>query len=66
MKRIIVTNDRATKKRKENQSQSLSSDEPLKKVRNHDVYKDFMKIETGDFFYDSRNYLRGDATDLIN
>ncbi len=66
MKRTIVTNNRATKKRKEKQSQSLPSDELLKKVRNQNVYKDFMKLETGEKkFYDSRNYVRGDATDLI-
>ncbi len=66
MKRTVVINNRATKKRKKKQSQSLPSDKLLKKVRNHNVYKDFMKLETGEKkFYDSRNYVRGDATDLI-
>ncbi len=37
MKRMIMTNNIATKKRKEKQSQSLPSDELLEKVRNHDV-----------------------------
>jgi hypothetical protein len=66
MKRTIVTNNIATKKRKEKQSQSLPSDELLEKVKNNNVYKDFMKFETGEKkFYDNRNYVRGDATDLI-
>jgi hypothetical protein len=66
MKRTIVTKDRATKKRKEKQSQSLPSDELLEKVRNNSIYKGFMKLETGEKkFYDSRNSVRGDATDLI-
>jgi hypothetical protein len=47
-------------KRKEKQSQSLPSDELLEKVRNNNVYKDFMKLKTGEeTFYHHRNYVRG-------
>jgi hypothetical protein len=45
MKRTIVTNDRATQKRKENNSESCPNDELFEKVRNKDVYKEFMKLE---------------------
>jgi len=38
-KRTIVTNDR--------ESESLTCDELLEKVRNNDVYKEFMKLEPG-------------------
>ena len=66
MKRTIVTNNRATQKRKENNSESRPNDELFEKVRNNDVYKEFMKLEPGKMkFYDSRNYVRGNAADLI-
>ncbi len=45
IKRTIVTNDRATQKRKKQKSESLTYDELLEKVRNNDVYKEFMKLE---------------------
>ncbi len=66
MKRTIVTNNRATQKRKENNSESRPNDELFKKVRNNNVYKEFMKLEPGKMkFYDCRNYVRDNATDLI-
>ena len=66
MKRTIVTNNRATQKRKENNSESCPNDELFKKVRNNNVYKEFMKLEPGKMkFYDCRNYVRGNAADLI-
>ncbi len=66
MKRTIVTNDKATQKRKENNSESCPNDELFEKVRNNNVYKEFMKLEPGKIkFYDSRNYVRGNAADLI-
>ena len=65
-KRTIVTNDRATQKRKKQKSESLTYDELLEKVRNNDVYKEFMKLEPGKIkFYDSRNYVSGNVADLI-
>ncbi len=61
-----MTNDRATQKRKENNSESCPNDELFKKVRNNDVYKEFMKLQPGKMkFYDSRNYVRGNAADLM-
>jgi hypothetical protein len=66
MKRTIVTNDRATQKRKENNSESRPNDELFEKARNNNVYKEFMKLEPGNMkFYDSRIYERGNAADLI-
>jgi hypothetical protein len=66
IKRTIVTNDRATQKRKKQKSESLTYDELLEKVRNNDVYKEFMKLELGEMkFYDCRNYVSGNAADLI-
>ncbi len=66
MKRTKVTNDRATQKRKENNSESCPNDELFEKMRNNNVYKEFMKLEPGKMkFYDSRNYVRGNAADLI-
>ncbi len=65
MKRTM-TNNRATQKRKENNSESRPNDELFKKMRNNNVYKEFMKVEPGKMkFYDSRNYVRGYAADLI-
>jgi hypothetical protein len=67
IKRTIVTNDRAAQqKRKKAKSESLTYDELLEKVRNNDVYKEFMKLEPGKKkFYDSRNYVSGNADDII-
>jgi translation initiation factor IF-1 len=66
IKRTIVTKDRATQKRKKQKSESLTYDELLEKVRNNDVYKEFMKLEPGEMkFYDCRNYVSGNADDLI-
>ena len=66
IKRTIVTNDRATQKRKKPKSESLTYDELLEKVRNNDVYKEFMKLEPGKKkFYDCRNYVSGNADDII-
>lgn len=66
IKRTIVSNDRATQKRKKPKSESLLTDDELfEKVRNNDVYKEFMKLEHGKMkFYDSRNYVSGNADDL--
>ena len=65
IKRTIVTNDRATQKRKKQKSESLTYDELLEKVRNNDVYKEFMKLEHGKTkFYDCKNYVSGNAGDL--
>jgi hypothetical protein len=66
IKRTIVMNNRATQKRKKQKSESLTYDELLlEKVRNNDVYKEFMKLEHGETkFYDCRNYVRGNAADL--
>jgi hypothetical protein len=65
IKRTIVTNDRATQKRKKQKSESLTYDELLEKVRNNDIYKEFMKLEHGEMkFYDCRNYVSGNAADL--
>ena len=61
-----MTKDRATQKRKKQKSESLTYDELLEKVRNNDVYKEFMKLEPGEMkFYDCRNYVSGNADDLI-
>jgi hypothetical protein len=58
IKRTIVTNDRASQKRKKQNSESPPNDELFKKVRNNYVYKEFMKFEPGKMkFYDSRNYV---------
>jgi stress response protein YsnF len=66
IKRTIVTNDRATQKRKKQKSGSLTYDELFEKVRNNDVYKEFMKLEPGEMkFYDCRNYVSGNADDVI-
>jgi len=66
IKTTIVTNDRATEKRKKQKSESLTYDELLEKVRNNDVYKEFMKLEPGKTkFYDCRNYVNGNADDVI-
>jgi hypothetical protein len=67
MRRTIkVTNDRAAQKRKKPKSESLTYDELLEKVRNNDVYKEFMKLEPGkEKFYDCRNYVSGNANDMI-
>ncbi len=66
MKKTKVTNDRATQKRTENNSESHQNDELFEKVRNNNVYKEFMKLEPSKMnFYDSRNYVRGNAPDLI-
>jgi len=66
IKRTIVTNDRATQKRKKQKSESPPNDELFEKVRNNDVYKEFIKLEPGEMkFYDSRNYVSGNAADLI-
>ncbi len=61
-----MSNDRATQKRKKPTSESLlTDDELLEKVRNNDVYKEFMKLEHGKTkFYDCRNYVSGNADDL--
>ncbi len=60
-----MTNDRATQKRKKQKSESLTDDKLLEKVRNNDVYKEFMKLEHGKMkFYDCRNYVSGNAADL--
>jgi len=62
-----VANDRATQKRKKQKLESPPNDELLEKVRNNDVYKEFMKLEPGKTkFYDSRQYVSGNAADLIN
>jgi hypothetical protein len=68
IKRTIVSNDRATQKRKKPKSESLLTDDELfEKVRNNDVYKEFMKLEHGKTkFYDCRNYVSGNADDLKN
>ncbi len=35
-------------------------------MRNNDVYKEFMKLEPGKMkFYDCRNYVSGNANDVI-
>ncbi len=61
-----MTNDRASQKRKKQKSESPPNDELFEKVRNNDVYKEFMKLEPGKLkFYDSRNYVSGNAADLI-
>ena len=61
-----MTNDRAAQKRKKPKSESLTYDELLEKVRNNDVYKEFMKLEPGKKkFYDCRNYVSGNADDII-
>ena len=53
IKRTIVSNNRATQKRKKPKSESLLTDDELfEKVRNNDVYKEFMKLEHG-----KRNYM---------
>jgi len=66
IKRTIVTNDRAAQKRKKPKSESLTYDELLEKVRNNDVYKEFMKLEPGkQKFYDCKNYEKGNADDEI-
>ena len=67
IKRTIVTNDRAAQqKRKKAKSESLTYDELVEKVRNNDVYKEFMKLEPGKKkFYDSRYYVSGNADDMI-
>ena len=66
MRRTIVTNDRAAQKRKKSKSESLTYDELVEKVRNNDVYKEFMKLEPGKKkFYDSRDYVSGNADDMI-
>ena len=66
IKRTIVSNDRATQKRKKSKSESRLTDvELFEKVRNNDVYKEFMKLEHGKTkFYDCRNYVSGNADDL--
>ena len=65
IKRTIVTNDRATQKRKKQKSEYLTYDELLEKVRNNGVYKEFMKLEHGETkFYDCRNNVRGDAAEM--
>ena len=66
IKRTIVSNDRATQKRKKPKSESLLTDDELfEKVRNNDVYKEFMKLEHGKTkFYDCKNYVSGNAGDL--
>ena len=66
IKRTIVSNDRATQKRKKSKSESLLTDDELfEKVRNNDVYKEFMKLEHGKTkFYDCKNYVSGNAGDL--
>ena len=66
IKRTIVSNNRAAQKRKKPKSESLLTDDELfEKVRNNDVYKEFMKLEHGKMkFYDSRNYVSGNADDL--
>ena len=65
IKRTIVANDRATQKRKKQKLESPPNDELLEKVKNNDVYKEFMKLEPGKTkFYDSRNYVSGNADDL--
>jgi hypothetical protein len=65
IKRTIVSND--TQKRKKPKSESLLTDDELfEKVRNNDVYKEFMKLEPGkEKFYDSRYYVSGNADDMI-
>jgi hypothetical protein len=68
IRRTIVTNDRAAqkRKRKNQKSESLTYDELLEKVRNNNVYKEFMKLEPGNMkFYDCRNYENGNATHEI-
>ena len=66
MRRTIVTNDRAAQKNKKSKSESLTYDELVEKVRNNDVYKEFMKLEPGkEKFYDSRYYVSGNADDMI-
>ena len=66
IKRNIVTNDRATQKRKKQKSDCTPSDELLEKVKNSNVYKEFMKLEPGKtIFYDSRYYVSGNAADTI-
>ena len=66
IKRTIVSNDRATQKRKKSKSESRLTDvELFEKVRNNDVYKEFMKLEHGKTkFYDCKNYVSGNAGDL--
>jgi hypothetical protein len=65
IKRTIVTNNRATEKRKKQKSESSPNDELFEKVRNNNVYKDFMKLEPGKMiFYDSTNYVSGNVADL--
>ena len=46
IKRTIVTNDRATQKRKKQKSESLTYDELLEKVRNNGVYSRSYFIDT--------------------
>ncbi len=66
IKRTIVAKDRATQKRKKQKMESPPNDELLEKVRNNDVYKEFMKLEPGKTkFYDRRDYVRGNSADLI-
>jgi hypothetical protein len=66
MRRTIVTNDRAAQKTKKSKPESLTYDELVEKVRNNDVYKEFMKLEPGKKkFYDSRDYVSGNADDMI-
>ncbi len=61
-----MASDRATQKRKKQKFESPPNDELFEKVRNNDVYKEFMKLEPGKMkFYDSRNFVSGNAADLI-
>ena len=53
-------------RKKKPKSESHPNDELFQKVRNNNVYKEFMKLEPSKMkFYDSRNYVSGNATDLI-
>jgi hypothetical protein len=53
-------------RKKENSSESCPNDELFQKVWNNDVYKEFMKLELGKMkIFESRNYVRGNAADLI-
>jgi len=66
IKRTIVTNDRATLKRKKPKSESLTYDELLEKVRNNDVYKKFMKLEHGKMIsYDCKDFVSGNADHVL-
>jgi hypothetical protein len=65
IKRTIVSNDKATQKRRQQKSPSITDDELLEKVRNNEVYKEFMSLDHGQkIFYDYRYYERGNEDDL--